>query len=171
MTAIDTSRGHEIDLLEQIAQGGGGTAGGAAPTTAAVVGGVYNTSPPTLDNGDLGQAQMDVNGNLKTVEQNVPVYEDNVNGKAVVEQRNTPFAISTATTTLVKSGAGYVDEIIVVGGTLGAVTIYDSLTATGTVLLPTATPVQNGILLRHIVFGTGLCIVTASATVIVGGYR
>lgn len=97
--------------------------------------------------------------------------EDLINGVMKVEQRYTPFAISTATTTTVISGSGYVNRIRVVGGTLGNVTIYDNTAASGTVLLPTATPVQDGILLENITFDTGLTIVTAAATVIVGGYR
>lgn len=88
-----------------------------------------------------------------------------------VESRYSGTAISTATTTTVKTGAGFIDRIRCIGGTLGNVTIYDNTAASGTVLLPTVTPVANGVLLEHIPFGTGLTIVTAAATVITVSYR
>lgn len=100
-----------------------------------------------------------------------PVYEDNVNGKAVVEMRYTSAYISTATTTVIKSGGGYIDEVICVGGTLGNVTIYDNISASGTILCPSVTPVAGGVLIKHCTFTTGLTIVTAAATVITISYR
>src|SRR5579864_1528938 len=41
--------------------------------------------------------------------------------------------ISTATTTLVLSGGGWLKQLVIPGGggTLGAITVYDALTATG----------------------------------------
>lgn len=97
--------------------------------------------------------------------------EDLTNDVQKVEQRGANFNISTATTTTVRSGAGFVYNIRVIGGTLGSVTIYDNTAASGTVLCPAVTPVQNGILLENCTFGTGLTIVTAAATVITGSYR
>lgn len=125
----------------------------------------------TPADGDYTRMRTDSEGALWVREKLAPAYEDNTAQVAKVEQRYTNFNISTATTTTVKSGAGYIDEIIVVGGTLGNVTIYDNTAGSGTVLCPTVTPVQNGVLLKHVTFSTGLTIVTASATVITGGIR
>ncbi len=97
--------------------------------------------------------------------------EDVTNDVIKVEQRYLPLAISAAATTNVKTGTGYLDSLVCVGGTLGAVTVYDNTVASGTVLCPTVTPVAGGILLRHITFSVGLTIVTAAATVLTGAYR
>ena len=97
--------------------------------------------------------------------------EDLTNEVQKVEQRGAGFNISSATTTTVRSGSGFIYNIRVIGGTLGAVTVYDNIAASGTVLCPTVTPVQNGILIENCTFGTGLTIVTAAATVITGSYR
>lgn len=140
--------------------------GGSLP-----VGGVYTASPATLTEGQQSPLLLDTNANLKTREQYVPGYEDNTNNKAVVEMRFSNANISSATTTTVKSGAGYVDEIIVAGGTLGNVTVYDNTAGSGTLLCPTVTPVSGAIILKHVTFATGLTIVTAAATVLTISYR
>jgi len=88
-----------------------------------------------------------------------------------VEQQFSNFNISTATTTTVKSAAGFLDSLLCVGGTLGNVTVYDNTAASGTVLCPAVTPVAGGLLLSHCKFTTGLTIVTAAATVLTGSYR
>lgn len=134
-------------------------------------GAVYTVSPATLTEGQQTPLLVDSSGNLKNREQFAPGYEDNTNNKAVVEMRYSNFNISSATTTTVKSGAGYVDEIIIAGGTLGNVTVYDNTAGSGTVLCPTVTPVSGAIILKHCTFATGLTIVTAAATVITGSYR
>jgi len=122
-------------------------------------------------NAILRKLQSDSSGFLKVSLGTDIAGEDSVNEKLVVEQRYTNFNIVTATTTIVKAGAGYVDEIIVVGGALGDVTIYDNTAASGTKLCPTITPVSGAIILKHITFATGLTIVTAAATGLVGSYR
>lgn len=78
-------------------------------------------------------------------------------------------AISTATTTVVSAtGTKGLATLRVLGGTLGAVTIYDNGAGSGTVIVPTVTPVSGAILLENVPFNTGLTVVTASAMVIVG---
>lgn len=72
--------------------------------------------------------------------------------------------ISTAATTLVKSGAGTLGRVII--NTLGAgssASIYDGLTAGGTLIATVSTAAQNT-LSFGIVFSTGLCIVTSGGT-------
>lgn len=84
-------------------------------------------------------------------------------------------AVSTATTTLVKTGAGQLHQVIVLGGTLGAITVYDALTATNPIA-PTFTPVAmtgSGpqVYTFDVTFGVGLTIVTAAATALTVTYR
>lgn len=75
-------------------------------------------------------------------------------------------AITTATTTTVVTGAKHINEIRVQGGTLGNVTVYDNTAGSGTVIVPTVTPVQGQVLKVDFDVGTGLTIVTAAATII-----
>lgn len=95
--------------------------------------------------------------------------EDSTYHRMLVAAVYNPFLISTATTTVVKSGPGRIGKIVAAGGTLGAVTIWDNTAASGAALLPSITPVQGQVLLEDIPFGTGLTIVTATAMVIRGG--
>lgn len=84
--------------------------------------------------------------------------------------------ISTATTTVVKSGAGQLGRVVVLGGTLGAITVYDNTAASGAVIAPTFTPATlagggPGVYEFNVSFGVGLTIVTAAATVVTVIYR
>lgn len=85
---------------------------------------------------------------------------------------NTP--IKTATTTTVKSGAGTLHTITIAGGTAGAITVYDSTTASGTEIIPAFTPaaVTTPVTLTFdIAFATGLTIVTGAATVLAVSWK
>lgn len=100
------------------------------------VGGVYNSSAPTYSSGQRTDLQADVNGNEKVVEQQSPVYEDNVNGKAVVEHR---YSAGVATAdTQIKATAGFVHTVsiapLTATPTAGLLTIYDSAAESGTVV-------------------------------------
>lgn len=64
------------------------------------VGGVYNTTPPTLDNADRGDLQVDVNGNLLTA-------------PGAVEVRSFFDAITNDVDISVKASAGYLMSVIV----------------------------------------------------------
>lgn len=108
---------------------------------------------------------------LPTQEQNATPGADAANDVVRVEGQFLNANVSTATTTTVKNGSGFCRKILVLGGTLGNVTVYDNTAASGAVLVPTVTPVANGVLLEDCVFNTGLTIVTAAATVIVVSYR
>lgn len=107
----------------------------------------------------------------------VPFFHDLLSGEdpdagvMKVENRGGYFNISSATTTVVKSGAGHINSIRVIGGTLGNVTVYDNTSGSGTVICPTVTPVANGVLIEDVDFTTGLTIVTAAATIITGSFR
>jgi hypothetical protein len=130
----------------------------------------YNATPKTRTNGEIvNHQETDENGNAKMTLGVILPGQDAENGvQRILPAAFTPFNINSATTTVIKSGAGYIDEIRVVGGTLGNITIYDNTAASGTVLMPAATPVSGAVLLKNVPFSTGLTIVTAAATVVVG---
>lgn len=83
-------------------------------------------------------------------------------------------AISTATTTTVKSGAGTLHAINVLGGTAGAIDVYDNTAGSGTKLVPTFTPgsvTTPASLVFDVAFATGLTIVTGAATLLQVSYK
>lgn len=153
--------------------GGGATTGGASAGVGTEIKAVARplANKQTRTNGQVADITTDENENQWVRETYAPVYEDNVAGVAKVEQRYTPLAISTATTTVVKSGPGFLHQIRVIGGTMGAITIYDNTAASGTQIVPTITPTAQGLLLEDVLFTTGLTIVTAAATIMTGSYR
>lgn len=79
---------------DQVVAIGGGVASGAVDAGNSVkVGGVYNSSAPTLDSGDRGDLQMDVNGNTKVTLATNIFGEDSTNNVMAVVQK--PLAVST----------------------------------------------------------------------------
>jgi len=100
------------------------------------IGGKYATSAPTLTNGQRGDVQLDVNANLKSVEQYAPGYEDNANNKAIVEHRYS-YARVTADGQ-VKASAGFIHTVTLspttATPTAGLVTIYDNTAGSGTIV-------------------------------------
>ena len=81
-----------------------------------------------------------------------------------LKERLIPNNIATATTTLVKTGVGFLGHIVVNGGTMGSITVYDGIDATGTAIATVASPSAGMVLPYGCVFNVGLCIVTAAAT-------
>jgi hypothetical protein len=80
--------------------------------------------------------------------------------------------ISTATTTLVKSGVGVLNTITINTTAAGTITIYDSLTATGTKIATiAASPTIGSTFNFDVAFTTGLCIVTAAASDITVSFK
>ncbi len=143
------------------------TQGTAADNAASVgnpvlVGGYYESGTDTYADGDAAKLHMDVNGNAKVVEQYAPVYEDNTNGKAVVEHRYTSSGSITADT-LVKTGAGLIHTITFscddAAPTAGSFTLFDNTAESGTEVFShtfTTTPFMPfSVILDH-TFATGL---------------
>lgn len=84
----------------------------------------------------------------------------------VSEHANNKTRITTATDTQVKTGDGVLRWLIIPSDLTGAVTIYDAITNTNTVLvLPTGTPA--GVWVIGFEFTTGIRITTAAADEIV----
>ncbi len=101
--------------------------------------GTYVTSAPTLTNGGINSIQLDVNANLKAVEQYSGKYEDNTNNVAAVA--TLPLAVSTyswtqfknlqANSTLnVKSSPGNVKSVYChnIGGSSGYIQLHNTTT-------------------------------------------
>jgi len=61
--------------------------------------------------------------------------EDLTNNVIKVENRFSYATIATATTTTIKSGAGFLHRITVSGGTTGAIIVYDNTAASGTKII------------------------------------
>jgi hypothetical protein len=72
--------------------------------------------------------------------------------------------ISSATTTLVKTGAGMLHSITVTETAAGAITIYDGTSGSGTVLAVLKASIAEGTYTFDIAFIAGLTIVTAGTS-------
>lgn len=80
--------------------------------------------------------------------------------------------ITSATTTLVKSGPGKLHKLVINTTAAATITIYDSLTATGTKIATiAASPSIGSNFAYNVCFNTGLCIVTAGTTDLTVAYR
>lgn len=132
-------------------------------------GGVYNTSAPTLTNGQRGDTQMDTNANTLVTLATKLSGEDQTNDVMKVEQQFSYTRITTATTTTVKSGAGFL-HAIVFGKHVATETLinYDNTAGSGTIIYKytegAAILSDNQTLIVDAKFGTGLTVVTDQAT-------
>lgn len=79
--------------------------------------------------------------------------------------------VSTATTTVVKSGAGTLHSIVVNTTAAGAITVYDNTAASGTKIATLKASVVEGDFIYDLAFSTGLTIVTAAASDITVTYK
>lgn len=148
---------------------GGAAENGAATGNPVLMGVRYDSSPRTLDSGDVGAAAADVNSNLIVN----PMKLDPINdGVTTYANGNYVTAISTAATTLVAAFPIYVEEIRVLGGTLGNVSVYDNTTASGSNPIPAFTPDKGQVLIgKSTIFGVGCTVVTAAATIMTVTWR
>lgn len=79
--------------------------------------------------------------------------------------------IATATTTVVKTGAGHLAHIVVGETAAGAITIYDNTAASGTILAVLKASIVEGTYEFNVAFATGLTIVTAAVSKITVVWR
>ena len=130
----------------------------------------FNATPKLREDGEVvrqtetnavGDQQVNLNTAIDADVDTVTTYNDDYN----------VTVISTATTTTIKSGAGRIRQIRVLGGTLGNVTSYDNTAGSGTVLTPTVSPDKGQVLVEDAKFETGLTIVTDAATLVVVTWR
>ena len=83
-------------------------------------------------------------------------------------------SISTATTTVIKTGSGIIGNLIIAGGTAGAITVYDNTSASSPTIIATFTPGAVSVpvcIPINARFNTGLTILTGAATVITVTYK
>lgn len=139
------------------------------------IGGLYDTTPPTLTDGDRGDALIDVNGRLIVTLGTLQAGEDQTVNVTMVENR---FSSSRKTADgQVKASAGFVHAVTITPTTAtptaGLMTVYDSLTETGTILFskwfiitePGATFPINQIAATGIYVGYDAALANASVTV------
>jgi len=90
--------------------------------------------------------------------------EDIPNDVTKVENRNNATYISTATTTVCKTGAGLLNTLTVTGGTAGTIIGYDNTAASGTILFSFDSTNALATYTFNVSFAIGLTVVTAAAT-------
>lgn len=79
--------------------------------------------------------------------------------------------ISTATTTTVKSGSGFLNRLVINTTAAGAITIYDNTAASGTKIATLPASAVVGTYTYQGRFAIGLTIVTAAASDITVSYQ
>lgn len=125
---------------------------------------VYNSSGITLNDGDETGLFVGSTGGLLTEMATAIAGEDLTADVLKVEQRYSATYISTATTTTVKTGAGFLHSITLGETAAGAITIYDNTAGSGTVINVLKASIAEQTFEFNVAFGTGLTIVTAGAS-------
>lgn len=96
---------------------------------------IYNTSKPTLTNGQSVMAQCNVNGARDVNEVLAPQYEDNTIGVAKVEQRYSYGRVTADGQ--IKNGSGFIHSVTFAATgtvTAGVITLYDNTAESGTIV-------------------------------------
>jgi hypothetical protein len=126
-----------------------------------------------LNSALTGYSRMraDASNNLKVTLATALAGEDVTNDVMKVEQRFSNAYISTATTTTVKSGAGFLHTLTIGETAAGAITLYDNITNSGTIIQVFKASIAEQTFLFDVTFATGLTIVTAGASKISVAYR
>lgn len=135
--------------------------------------GVRKDTPTALAgaDGDYQPPIYDANG-LHYVTLGSLISGENQTANVLHAERNgTPSYISTATTTVVKSGAGRLYGITVEGGTAGTIIVYDNTAGSGTVIASFDSTNALASYMFDVAFSTGLTVVTAAATKLTVSYR
>lgn len=171
---VDVSVG-QSDSQDKITMSGGsgqiqgGVASGATDSGNPVkTGGVYNTTPPTLTNGQRGDTQMDQQGDTLMSLGTKIAGEDLTNDRMLTAPKynytNIPAGQATS---VIKASAGILRSITFHGAATATntTTVYDNASGAGTVIArPAATAVTAPTTVTYdIAFTTGLTIITATA--------
>lgn len=121
-----------------------------------------NAAAPTWTEGDQALESADLSGNQRTTLGTLIAGEDLTNNVIRTEQHGTYAHISTATTTTVKSGAGFLYNVSVnsLGTVASTCTVYDNTAGSGTVIGVINTLALSGTFLNNLTFSTGLTLVT-----------
>lgn len=113
----------------------------------------YLLTPQILPDGGSQNLMLDFIGNLR------------------VTLAGTYNRISTATTTTVKSGAGVLNSITINTTSIGSITVYDSLSASGNIIAVFPASATMGTYTYNVNFTIGLTIVTAGASDLTVSFR
>lgn len=124
----------------------------------------YLSTPEVLLDGQFAPSSCDANGNTKQSLGTTIAGEDIPNDVTKVEMRNNATYISTATTTVCKTGAGLLNTVTVQGGTAGTIIGYDNTAASGTILFSFDSTNALATYTFNVSFAIGLTVVTAAAT-------
>lgn len=126
--------------------------------------GVYNVTPITLTDGEGAAQALDVNQNGMVTLATSVAGEDIANDVLKVEQRFSPTYISTATTTTVKSGVGFLHSITITESVASTIVVYDNTAASGTIIASFVASAGTGTYTFDVSFTVGLTIITAGAS-------
>ena len=137
-----------------------------------------------LENGQLKEVRVDNDGRLlvaasgggsgAAMDVNLATKiagEDLTNDILKVNQVFNNRYISTATTTVVKTGAGLLHTLTVCGGTAGTIVVYDNTAASGTVIASFDSTNALESYTFDCAFATGLTVVTSAATKVSVNWR
>lgn len=166
-------RGLKTDTSGNLSTTGNVASGSADSGNPVKVGGVYNTTQPTLSNGQRGDLQMTANGSMQTNLNTLLAGEDLTNNKLVVEQRNVYSNVTATGTTTVKSGANFLHSTTInnpsaiTSATANTtITLYDNTAASGTkigtISLPQSTNLVSALpftIPYNVTINTGLTVV------------
>lgn len=135
------------------------------------IGGKASTSTPTaVANGDRVNAYFDSEGRLVVLFDKLIEGEDQTNHVMKTEQQFVYTNITSATTTTVKSGAGFLHSIVVnLPVANGVITLYDNTAGSGTKIgtITFGATVLSDVakaVIFNVKFTTGLTIVTSAST-------
>jgi len=147
--ATVTARGLQVEAAGAVA------AGAADSGNPVKVGGKYNVTPPTLDDGDRGDAQLNALGALLADLQTRITGEDfNLN---LLRVAGYGVATNLTASGLVKTGAGIVLGVYVASTSSGTFKLWDNTAGSGTVVVNTTTPAAGGVFIPiGAAFSTGL---------------
>lgn len=171
---VDVSVG-QSDSQDKITMSGGSgqIQGGVASCSAdsgnpVKTGGVYNTTPPTLTNGQRGDTQMDQQGDTLISLGTKIAGEDLTNDRMLTAPKYNYTNIPAGqATTVIKASAGILRSITFHGAATATNTtvVYDNPSTSGTVIArPAATAVTAPTTVTYdIAFTSGLTIITATA--------
>lgn len=113
----------------------GNSASGATDSGNPVkVAGVFNTTLPTLTNGQRGDMQLDSRAELIVTQGTLIEGENQTIHRMTIADYFSPTRITAAATNTVKSGAGVLAGIYNEAVLVGTITIYDNVAASGTII-------------------------------------
>lgn len=123
-----------------------------------------NTATALAANGAYIPGIVDTNGNLWVTLGTKISGEDQTNDVMKVEQQFTNTYISTATTTTIKSGAGFLKSITITEAVASTIIVYDNTAGSGTIIASFVASAAVQTYELNALFSTGLTIVTAGAS-------